>query len=94
MEKQFVIHAGFFGIEEHEVDAKVYPNPTKGTVTVEAEGIESIRLTNMMGQVLDWREFGRSNTAILNLNGYEPSVYLLEIKTINGMVKRRVVVCR
>ena len=95
MEHSFLINAGFYGVGDHDaIEANVYPNPTKGTVTVEAEGIESIRLTDMMGQVLNWREYDRSNTVILNLNGYAPSVYLLEIKTTEGMVKRRVVVSR
>ena len=95
MEHSFMIYAGFYGVGDHDaIEANVYPNPTKGTVTVEAEGIESIRLTDMMGQVLYWREYDRSNTVILNLNGYAPSVYLLEINTTEGMVKRRVVVSR
>ena len=95
MDQTFLIYAGFYGIGDHEaVTANVYPNPTKGTVTVEAEGIESIRLTNMMGQVLDWHEYDRSNSVTLNLNGYTPSVYLLEIKTVEGMVKKRVMVSR
>ena len=95
MEHSFLINAGFYGVGDHDaIEANVYPNPTKGTVTVEAEGIESIRLTDMMGQVLNWREYDRSNTVVLNLNGYAPSVYLLEIKTTEGMVKRRVVVSR
>ena len=47
-----------------------------------------------MGQVLEMREFGRADSLELNLSGYVPSVYLLEIKTAYGVVKRRVVVCR
>ena len=95
VERAFEINAGFYGIGDHDVfTTNIYPNPTNGMLTVEAEGIESIRLTNMMGQVLDWREYDRSNTASLNLHGYAPSVYMLEIKTINGMVKKRVMVSR
>ena len=95
MERTFVINAGFFDVEEMEGrQVQVYPNPTKGTVHIEAEGIESVRLTNMMGQLLEMREFGRADSLELNLSGYVPSVYLLEIKTAYGVVKRRVVVCR
>ena len=94
MERQIAINAGFFGIDEYGVEVNVYPNPTKGTLTIEAEGIESIRLTNMMGQVLEMRDCGRSDSVVLNLNGYAPSVYLLEIKTDSGTVKKRVVLYR
>lgn len=94
MEKQFEINAGFFGVDEHGIEVKVFPNPTKGTVTIQAEGIESVRLTNMMGQTLDWNEYDRAESVSLNLNHLAPAIYLLEIKTIDGVAKRRVVVCR
>ena len=93
-ERDFIIHAGFFDVGEQAFEVNVYPNPTKGTVTIEAEDIESIRLINMMGQVLEDRQGIRSNSAILNLSGYAPSVYLVEIHTAYGTVKKRVTVCR
>lgn len=95
MERTFDIHADYFGVDEQEsFELQVYPNPTKGTITIEAEGIENIRLVDMLGQMLESNEYDRSDSAILNLNGYTPSVYLLEIKTTNGVVKRRVVLYR
>jgi hypothetical protein len=94
MEREFIINAGFFDVNEHAFEVKIFPNPTKGSVTIEAEGIEAIRLTNMMGQVLDSCDYGRSDSVMLNLTGYAPSVYLIEIKTVNGLVKKRLVLCR
>lgn len=94
MERHFEINAGFFGVDEHGVEVNVYPNPTKGIVTVEAEGIESVRLINMMGQTLMRNEYNRSDSVGLSLSGLVPSVYLLEIKTVNGEVKRLVVLQR
>lgn len=89
------INATYFDVEERDGGVvNIYPNPTRNTVTIEAEGIESVRLTNMMGQVLDWREYDRPNTVMLNLNGFVPSVYLIEIKMVNGVVKKRVAVSR
>lgn len=95
MERQFPINAGFFGVDDHQVvEAQIYPNPTKGTVTVEAYGIEQIRIVNMMGQVLEVTEGLNQDQVTLNLSHYTPSVYLIEIKTVTGMAKKRVVVCR
>ena len=95
MEREIVINAGYFGVEEQEThDVQVYPNPTKGTLHIEAEDIQNVRLVNMMGQVLESLECPRGNHIEMNLVGYAPSVYLLEIKTDKGMVKKRVVLCR
>ena len=95
MERTFEINADYFGVEEQEnLTVQVYPNPTKGVLTIEAEGIESIRLIDMMGRVLEMNEYGRVSSAMLNLNGYAPSVYLLDIKTDNGSAKKRVMLYR
>lgn len=89
------INSTYFGVEDNDaIKVKVYPNPTRNIVTVEAEGIERLRLIDMMGQVLEVRDFGRSEQAILYLSGYTPAVYLLEINTMNGTVRKRLVVCR
>jgi hypothetical protein len=95
MERTFEINAGYFDVEEQAVhDVQVYPNPTKGTLHIEAEGIESVRLVDMIGQVLEMRDCGHSDSVMLDLNGYARAVYLLEIKTDKGVVKKRVVLCR
>ena len=89
------INATYFGVEEDDAKkVEVYPNPTRNTVTIEAEGIESIRLINMMGQVLEMHECNGLDSVVLNLNGYTPSVYLLEIKTGNGTAKKRLILSR
>lgn len=89
------INSTYFGVEENDVVVvKVYPNPTRYSVTIEAEGIESVRLLNMMGQVLDMHECDGSDSVVLNLSGYTPSVYLLEVKTVKGVAKKRLVLYR
>lgn len=89
------INSTYFGVDENDVvEVKVYPNPARYSVTIEAEGIESVRLVNMMGQVLDLRECNGSGAVMLNLSGYSPAIYLLEINTMNGTVRKRLVVCR
>ena len=94
MERSFEINASFYGVDDIQNEVRIFPNPTKGSVTVEAEGIESLRLTDMVGQVLEVRECKHSDSVILNLGGYTPSVYLLEIKTVYGIAKKRIVLCR
>lgn len=95
MERSFEINAGYYGVEDQEsLEVQVYPNPTKGTLTVEAEGIESIRLVDMMGRVIETVECDRSNSVNLNLSGLAPSIYLLEIKKNDGITKKRVTLYR
>ena len=95
MERSFDINAGFFAVDDRQgVEVRIYPNPTQATVTIESEGIERVRVIDMMGQTLAVREVGRQDQVTLDLGAYAPSVYLLEVETVNGMAKKRVVVCR
>ena len=71
--------------------ATVYPNPTQGTLHIEAENIEGINIYNMLGEKLF--------EASINGNGFEydfsrqkAGVYLVSIRTEKGMVTKRVVV--
>ena len=95
MERTFEINADFFGVDDHQaIEVHIFPNPTKGTVNVETEGIIRVRVVDMMGQILEVTEGHKQDQVALNLSTLAPSVYLLEIETVNCMVKKRIVVCR
>ena len=94
MERHFFIQANFFDVADYQlVEAHVFPNPTQGQVTVEAEGIEGVRVIDMLGQTLDWIVGEGTDRLSFDLHAFEPSVYLLEIKTVNGTAMRRLVLC-
>ena len=95
MERQIVIHAGFYDVAEYQsIEAHVFPNPTQGQVTVEAEGILSVRVIDMLGQTLENIAGDGSDRLTFDIHAYQPSVYLLEIKTLRGAAMERLVLCR
>ena len=77
--------------ELDEKMATVYPNPTYGTLHIEAENIESISIYNMLGEKL----FGTStsgNSFEYDFSPHEVGIYLVRIQTEKGMVTKQVVV--
>ena len=84
----------FYGVDEQQANAVVYPNPTSGLITVEADNMERVRVVNMLGQVMEETAVDRADKMTLNLADLPASVYLLEIKTKEGLVKRRIVLSR
>ena len=84
----------FYGLDEHQANAVVYPNPTSGLITVEADDMERVRVVNMLGQVMEETAVDHADKMTLNLADLPASVYLLEIKTKEGLVKRRIVLSR
>ncbi len=91
--RSIFINAQYYGVEEYNsVKAEVYPNPTKGLVTVEAEGMEVVRVVDMLGQVIERREVNDDHI-VINLGGLSPAMYMIEITTEYGKAVKRIAVC-
>ena len=80
-------------VSEHNVQANVYPNPTNGNFTIEAEGIRRITVSNTLGQIVIDEET-EGDHALLNMSQYAAGTYLVRIYTENGTALKRVNVIR
>jgi hypothetical protein len=86
----FELHAYYSptGVVETEVGVKVYPNPTYGTVKVEAESMTHVTAYNALGQcVLDQETAGDS----YEWHPMEKGVFLMRIDTENGVSYTKIV---
>ena len=81
------------GVDEFGIEANLYPNPTNGNVTIEAEGMNRITVVNEVGQVVYNAEVN-DNMVILNMSQFGTGVYMIRIYTENGMGVKRVSVIR
>ena len=77
--------------EVENVITAVYPNPTKGTVKIEAEYIKNVSVLNSLGQILFESEVG-GNAFEYDFSGNEAGVYFIKVETINGVDTKRVTV--
>ncbi len=94
-EQQIVIHAGFFDIDDNPIlPLKVYPNPAHDKVFIEAEGIISIRLFDLLGQCLIEKEGDHRDMMEISLNNLTSSIYTIEILTDQGRIIRKLNVTR
>ena len=90
--RNLVAHFVFtVGLGENNIAAKVYPNPTKGEVTLEGEGIQSIRIVNAFGQTV-YNAKVEGNQARIDLSQMAKGVYMMHIGTEQGLAVRKIVV--
>lgn len=76
---------------------KVYPNPTNGMLnitSVEDANIEAINVFDVLGQKVFEAEGLNSKTAMLNLSKLIDGIYLIEIKTENGNLMKKVTISK
>ena len=68
---------------------KLYPNPTTGTVMIEASGMTHITVVSTLGQILYDANIS-GDMYELNLSQYNAGLYLVRIATENGVSVKRV----
>ena len=90
---EFELHVYYSptGIDENEALVKVYPNPTKDVVTIEAEALTSVAVYNSLGQCVLMKET-TGNQAVVDMHDNAPGLYLLRIATGSGTISKHLVI--
>ena len=76
-----------------DYSTSVYPNPAKHNITIENINfiINSIDIYNITGQLVMSKNVNSMST-ILNISDLEKGVYLLDIKSNNTSIKRKIII--
>ncbi len=76
------------GVEDNFVmNAKIYPNPTKGELKVECAGMQEIVVFMPNAQVVE-KVNVNANAYVLDMNEYKPGIYYLKIIGEETIVKK------
>lgn len=70
----------------------VYPNPAKSTATILNKGdlkMEQVLVYNVLGQVVYNAKADRNDSHTVNLSGFAPGVYTIQVQTDKGTVARK-----
>lgn len=78
-----------FDVSENNINAKLYPNPTSGSVTIEATGMQHITVMNTLGQVVVDMDLDTDATSI-DMAQFGTGVYVVRILTKGGSCIRRI----
>lgn len=82
------------GIENHGLNTKIYPNPVKDVLYINATAnINRVEVYNMMGQMVGSYNANDVNTQI-NTNSFANGVYTVKIETENGTTTKKFTVAR
>ena len=84
-EQEIVIHAGFFDVDEQQsIHVALYPNPANDKIFVEAEGIKSIKVYDMWGQLLKTIDGANTSKVEISLHDLATGIYTVEVLTKQG----------
>ena len=74
-----------------KTDINVYPNPTKGEVTLEGEGLSRVRIVNTIGQTV-YNAKVEGDQVRIDLSGMAKGIYMMHIEAENGQAVKKIVV--
>ena len=78
-------------VAENGVVASLYPNPTTGNLTVEADALTMVTVYNLVGQKV-YEESVQGNKSVINMKAFGCGMYLVKIDAVNGTITRKVTV--
>ena len=88
---QNYVQAEVTGLGENNDKVALYPNPTKGNVTIEANGMSRITVVSVLGQVVFDTEVD-ADSYILNMAQFNAGMYMVRVYTEDGVTVKRVTV--
>ena len=71
---------------------RLYPNPTSGILNIEGDGAITISVMNTLGQTI--LETNATDKTVIDLNGCESGIYIVQVKSENGTVTEKINVLR
>lgn len=80
------------GVLELTEEISIYPNPSQGLVFVESNDVESVIIYTMNGQIISAVNTFTSNGIVIDITEHATGIYILEMKTYSGEIKRTQVV--
>ena len=86
-----IIEVMVTGLDENSNGLVAYPNPSRGIIRVEAEGMRDLMVTDLFGQVL-YRAQTDSESQTIDLSHLAKGIYLLQVNTGSGIATKRIVV--
>ena len=89
-EKQFTYNATANVIDSKLISLKIFPNPTFGTLNIEAENIQKITIFNSNGKLVKRIDKDKIATN-LNLKNLDKGVYFIKIYTDLGLVTEKII---
>lgn len=94
-DKEIEITGRFYGVDEYEmVEADVYPNPTKGVIMIESEGIVKATVLGLYGQKVKCDSFEGEDKVMMDVSELPRGSYILLIETNSGRIFKNIIIER
>jgi len=78
-------------VGENTHGARIYPNPTKGGLTIEGEALTSVTVYSLVGQKV-YDQPVRSDVTVIDMKAFGCGIYLVKIASVTGSTVQKITV--
>jgi hypothetical protein len=78
-------------IGDDQKETRIYPNPTSGSLIIEAEALTSVTVYNLVGQKV-YEELVQGERSVINMKAFGSGMYLVKFDCSEGTITRKVTV--
>lgn len=78
------------GVEESSINLNIYPNPTNNILYIEADEINKVRISDIVGQVL-FEKNTHDNNVQIDMSNYATGQYFIQVHVSNGVATRKII---
>lgn len=84
------VNVNNLSVAENQVNTVVYPNPTNGQLTIEADHMTLVSVYDLVGQCVMWVS-ADTEPLVLDMSQLQNGVYMIKVETREGSAMQRVV---
>jgi hypothetical protein len=77
----------------NNAQVSIFPNPSSSIFNIEANNIETYKVMNVAGQVIS-DVVVNNNNAKIDVSSYDAGVYIVQVKTHEGLITRKITVTK
>ena len=74
------------------IEASLFPNPTKNTITVKSEMITGIKITGLLGQMEKVAEYDSEEQVVLDVSDLPAGMHIVFVETKKGNAYKQIIV--
>ena len=89
LDNPYVLHFNANGLNSQSSEVSVFPNPTCDKVFVTGHDLQSVKVFNAFGQLVQERSFAPVEQVEIDLSSYSAGVYMISVKDINGQATNK-----
>ena len=76
-------------IAKDDVNVRIYPNPMREYVNIEGDGLQSVRIFSLSGREMYQKSLGGESTTSVNVSNLPIGVYIITVKTKDGVTNKK-----